>query len=749
MKEPEKKGSKVLRVEEGILGDVGKGIARIPRLLAFQSNFREGSAIVIRSKKKETAAIVKLDDVYESDFIRLDNMTRRNAGVALNDNVVIEPVNPVPAVEVTVAPVEEGLVHIHEGLIEKYVREYLTGRVLTRFDLFDFNLFNEIVVMTVSFISPKDAGAVVFTDKTELKLRKNPVEIIEKIPKISYEQIGGLHDELMAIREAIELPMHYPQIFIHLGIVPPKGVLLVGPPGTGKTLIAKVLANEIEGSFFPVLGPELVGKHLGQTPDKLREIFEEAARKSPSIIFIDEIEAIAPKRKEMTYDQVMRNTVSALLSLMDGLKSTGQVVVLGATNQPETMDPALRRNGRFDIEINVRPPRKKGREEILQIVTKQMALKENVNLELIAENTNGFVGADLVALCREAAMTALRKVIPTANHAKNFDFARMKEELAVGQEDFDEAAEKVRPSTLRDVALVEVPDVNWEDIGGLEKLKNLLKENIEWPFKYPKLFKHMGAKRPKGILLFGAPGTGKTTIARALATQSSANFISVKGPELLNKWLGKSEEAIRELFKKARQSSPCIIFFDEIDSITPVRGRSDTNVHVERSMSQLLTEMDGLAKLNDVIVIGATNRPDMIDTAIMRPGRLGLLIHVPVPDEKARLSILRVHTRDKPLDDDVNLEMIAKKIDNYTGADIEALCNRAAMLAIIHYVSLGDYHEDIESAKLFEKRIKNMHFEAALREIKPSVTKEVEMKFEKFNKKIKDIPVKKSPRLYF
>ncbi|MHA2298229.1 MAG: AAA family ATPase [Candidatus Hodarchaeales archaeon] len=736
----------LLRVEESLIGDSGRGIARLPRLLAFKSKFREGSTIIIKSKDKATVATVKLDEVYDSDFIRLDNVTRKNAGVSINENVIIEPITPRSATEVTIAPIEEPLISFPG--IEKYVREYLEGRVVTRFDLFDIRLFNETIVMTVSFYEPKEADAVIFTPDTELKIRTNPVEIMEKIPKLTWLHIGGLHDEIAEIREAIELPMHYPEIFAHLGIAPPKGVLLVGPPGTGKTLIARILANEIEASFFPILAPELIGKHLGQTPDKLKSLFIEAEKKSPSVIFIDEIESIAPKRKDMTYDQVMRNTVSALLSLMDGLKSTGRVIVLGATNQPESMDPAIRRNGRFDKEIHINVPNINGRMEILQITTKRMALGK-VDLELVAENINGFVGADIVALCREAAMNALRRVAPTLRHVKEFNISELKKKLIINQEDFDEAIKQIQPSTLRDVALIEAPNVKWEDIGGLEEIKNLVQENIEWPLKYPKLFKYMGAKRSKGILLFGAPGTGKTTIARALATQSSANFISVKGPELLNKWLGKSEEAIRELFKKARQSSPCIIFFDEIDSITPIRGRSETNVHVERVMSQILTEIDGLVKLHDVIVVGATNRPEMIDKALLRPGRLGLLIHVPVPDKESRMAIFRVHTRDKPLGDDVNIESLAEKTENYTGADIEGACNRAAMLAIKHYVSLGDYTEEMESAELFEKRIKNIHFEATLRELKSTVTPGMKRAFEQFNKTVKELPVKESPRLYF
>ncbi|MDK2782155.1 MAG: transitional endoplasmic reticulum ATPase, partial [Archaeoglobi archaeon] len=521
--------------------------------------------------------------------------------------------------------------------------------------------------------------------------------------------------------EMIELPMKHPELFRRLGIEPPKGVLLYGPPGTGKTLIAKAVANEVQANFYSIAGPEIMSKYYGESEKQLREIFEKAEETAPSIIFIDEIDSIAPKREEVT-GEVERRVVAQLLTLMDGLKSRGKVVVIAATNRPDAVDPALRRPGRFDREIEIGVPDKQGRKEILEVHTRKMPLSEDVNLDELAEMTHGFVGADIAALCKEAAMNALRRVIPKIDIEAEEIPKEVIESLVVTREDFMEALKRVEPSAMREV-LVEVPEVRWDDIGGLEDVKQELKEAVEWPLKYPEAFEALKTEPPKGILLYGPPGTGKTLLAKAVANESDANFISIKGPEIMSKWVGESEKAIREIFKKARQTAPTIIFLDEIDSIAPRRGHGfDSNV-TERVVSQLLTEMDGLEELRGVVVIAATNRPDIIDPALLRPGRLDRIIYVGPPDFEARKAIFQVHLRGKPLAEDVDVDHLAKLTEGYVGADIEAIVREASLLAMREVIKPGDPREVVKE-KIKNIKIERRHFEEALKKLKPTVTKE-------------------------
>ncbi|MDJ0271395.1 MAG: CDC48 family AAA ATPase, partial [Aigarchaeota archaeon] len=510
-------------------------------------------------------------------------------------------------------------------------------------------------------------------------------------------------------------PLKHPELFRHLGIEPPKGVILYGPPGTGKTLIAKAIANETGAHFVSINGPEIMSKFYGESEARLREVFQEAEQNAPSIIFIDELDAIAPKRGEVT-GEVERRVVSQLLTLMDGLKSRGQVVVIGATNRIEAIDPALRRPGRFDREIRIGVPDRNGRKEILLIHTRRMPLADDVNIDELAEITHGFVGADIAALTREAAMNALRRFLPQIDLEKEVIPAEVLEKIKVTREDFANALRTIQPSALREVVL-EIPNVKWDDIGGLENLKQELREAVEWPLKYPDVFKRLGIRPPRGILLYGPPGTGKTLLAKAVATESQANFISVKGPEVLSKWVGESEKAVREIFRKARETAPCIIFFDELDSIAPRRGiHTDAGV-TDRIVNQLLTEMDGMQSLKGVVVLGATNRPDILDPALLRPGRFDRVLYVPPPDRNARLAIFKIHTREMPLDQDVDLEQLAALTEGYTGADIEAVVREAALIAA---------RENI-NAQVVSMR----HFGLALQKIKPSVGAEEKAEYDR------------------
>jgi transitional endoplasmic reticulum ATPase len=539
-----------------------------------------------------------------------------------------------------------------------------------------------------------------------------------EVPQVSYEDIGGLTEEIRKVREMIELPLRYPELFERLGVEAPKGVLLHGPPGTGKTLLAKAVASETNANFTSISGPEIMSKFYGESEGRLREIFEQAQQNAPSIIFIDELDSIAPKREEVT-GEVEKRVVSQMLALMDGLQSRGKVVVIGATNRPNALDPALRRPGRFDREIEIGVPNKDGRLQILQIHTRGMPLEKDVDLTQLASVTHGFVGADLEALTKEAALHALRKILPEIDFEAETIPAEILNKIIVNMNDFQESLKEIEPSAMREV-LVEVPNVKWTDIGGLAEVKEELQEAIEWPLKYPEIFAYMNTAPPKGVLLYGPPGTGKTMLAKAVANESEANFISIKGPEVLSKWVGESEKAIREVFRKARQAAPTIIFFDELDSITPVRGSGFGSSQVtERVISQILTELDGLEELKDVVVIGATNRIDIVDPALLRPGRFDRLLNVPVPELEARKDILKLHLEKKPLADDVKIDELAQRTSGYTGADLAALANTTSMLVIKEHITKS---KTLEKAKadLKDLRISMKDFEKTLEKMKPS-----------------------------
>jgi len=575
------------------------------------------------------------------------------------------------------------------------------------------------VELKVMQTSPR--GYVKVTENTLIEVSSTPIKRGEEITGVTYEDIGGLTEELQRIREIVELPLKHPELFRHLGIEPPKGIILYGPPGTGKTLIAKALANETGASFFTINGPEIMSKFYGESEARLREVFLEAEQRSPSIIFIDELDAIAPKRGEVT-GEVERRVVSQLLTLLDGLKSRGQVIVIGATNRIEAIDPALRRPGRFDREIRVGVPDRNGRKEIFQIHTRRMPLAQDVNLDELADITHGFTGADIAALCREAAMNALRRFLPKIDLEKTVIPAEVLEELKVSREDFAQALTYVQPSALREV-IMEIPNITWDMIGGLEEVKQQLKEAVEWPIKYPHVFKRLGIRPPRGILLYGPPGVGKTLLAKAVATESQANFISVRGPEVLSKWVGESEKAIREIFRRAREAAPCIIFFDELDSIAPKRGLHTDSGVTDRMVNQILTEMDGMMTLKEVVVMGATNRPDILDPALLRPGRFDRVIYVPAPDKQARLQILRIHTRSMPLASDVDLNQLAHLTEGYSGADLEAVCREAALSAA---------RENLEA-----ERVEWRHFTQALQKIGPSVTEDLKREYDRVVKEFK------------
>ncbi|PSQ50481.1 AAA family ATPase, partial [Halobacteriales archaeon SW_7_65_23] len=575
---------------------------------------------------------------------------------------------------------------------------------------------------------------------TEIEISEQPAEQFatrdegeRETPSVTYEDIGGLDEELEQVREMIELPMRHPELFQQLGIEPPKGVLLQGPPGTGKTLMARAVANEIDAYFTDISGPEIMSKYYGESEEQLREVFEEAEENSPAVVFIDEIDSIAPKRGETSGD-VERRVVAQLLSLMDGLEERGQVIVIGATNRVDALDPALRRGGRFDREIEVGVPDKEGRKEILQVHTRGMPLAEGIDLDEYAENTHGFVGADIEQLAKEAAMNALRRVRPELDLEEEEIDAKTLERLEVVADDFTSALKGIEPSALREV-FVEVPDVTWEQVGGLGDTKDRLRETIQWPLEYPEVFDQMDIEAAKGVLLYGPPGTGKTLLAKAIANEAQSNFISIKGPELLNKYVGESEKGVREVFEKARSNAPTVVFFDEIDSIAGERGRTTGDSGVgERVVSQLLTELDGLETLEDVVVIATTNRPDLIDQALLRPGRLDRHINVPIPDGDARRKIFEVHTRDKPLADGVDLDDLAARTDGYVGADIEAVCREASMIATREFITSVDPEEIGDSVG--NVRVTADHFDQALSEVMPSVDQETRERYDEIEERI-------------
>ena len=721
----------ILKVEEAKARDVGRGIARIDPEIAEEMGLTPGDVISIEGKKK-TACIYwpgYAEDAGKG-IIRIDGITRKNAGVGIDDKVKVRKIVAKTAQKVVFAPTEE----LRIVGAEEYLAHLLEGHVITKGDKITINIMGRRIDLVATSVSPP-ADAVIIGATTEIKVSEKVAKEEMKIPRVTYEDIGGLHDAVRQVREMIELPLKHPELFERLGIEAPKGVLLHGPPGTGKTLLAKAVANETNANFYSLSGPEIMSKYYGESEENLRKVFKEAQENAPSIIFIDEIDSIAPKREEVT-GEVERRIVAQLLALMDGLEERGKVVVIGATNRINAIDPALRRPGRFDREIEIGIPDKKGRREILEIHTRGMPLAKDVDLDKLAEMTHGYSGADLAALCKEAAMRALRRILPEIDLEAEEIPAEILEKLEVTEKDFYDAFKSMSPSALREV-VIETPNVHWDDIGGLQDVKQKLKEAVEWPMKYNELFSHMDAKPPKGILLYGPPGTGKTLLAKAVATESQANFISVKGPEFLSKWVGESEKAVRETFRKARQAAPCVIFFDEIDAIAPSRGGSADSHVTERVISQMLTELDGLEELRDVIVIAATNRPDIIDPALLRPGRFDRLIYIPPPDKEARKEIFKIHTRKKPLAKDVNIDELAEKTEGYTGADIAAVCNEAVMAAIREYIEKGGKMDKEEIKKL---KIRKKHFEEALKNVKPLAKEELQRYVEiaeKFEKEVR------------
>ncbi|MFW9997245.1 MAG: CDC48 family AAA ATPase [Candidatus Odinarchaeota archaeon] len=690
----------VVRVFEARPQDVGRGIARLDPEIAEQLNIGTGDVIEIKGRGRRTSALTKygFPDDRKKGIIRIDGATRRNAQVSIDEKVKIRKIEAEMATSITFAPTEP--LRISGG--EMFLRRILENRVITTGDYIEVPVMNRKLVLKVIRHTPS-ALAVIVTTQTEIVISDKQVADIKErqIPTITYEDIGGLHNEIQKVREMIELPMRHPELFERLGIDPPKGVLLHGAPGTGKTLLAKAVANETDANFISLSGPEIMSKFYGESEQKIRRIFKDAEDNAPSIIFIDEIDSIASKREEVT-GEVERRVVAQLLSLMDGLKDRGDVVVIGATNRPNALDPALRRGGRFDREIEIGVPDKESRLEILRIHTRGMPLDDKVDIKNLANVTHGFVGADLQNLAKEAAMLSLRRVMPEINLEEDEIPREVLEKIIIKQSDFKNAISEIQPSALREV-FVEVPDVRWEDIGGLDNVKQELQETVEWPLKYSDLFKHMDATQIKGILLYGPPGTGKTLLAKAVANESEANFISVKGPEFMSKWVGESEKAVRETFRKARQAAPCIIFFDEIESIVPTRGSFAGSSQVtERVISQILTELDGLAELHGVIIIAATNRPDIIDPALLRPGRFDKIIKIDYPDLHARKDIFKIHTRDKPLADDVSLDALAELTEGMTGADIAAVCNEATMMRIREKLAEGTITEGQKEFKNIE-----------------------------------------------
>ena len=726
---PEKTAT--LRVADALQRDVGRGIARIDPKVVQELGLTSGDVVQIIGKRKTNALCWPAHEQdYGKGIVRIDGYLRNNAGVSIDDKVTIRKIDAKIAERLTLAPTEP--LRIVGG--EEYLSQLLEGRVLSRGDYVPINIMGRTVNLVVTNTNPP-AEAVIVTEGTEVLVGEQVKEPIRAIPKISYEDIGGLRPVIQKVREMIELPLRHPELFERLGVEAPKGVLLHGPPGTGKTLLARAVASETNANFLSIGGPEIMSKYYGESEERLRDVFKEAQENAPSIIFIDEIDSIAPKREEVT-GEVEKRVTSQLLSLMDGLQSRGKVVVIGATNRPNAIDPALRRPGRFDREIEIGVPDRDGRLEVLEIHTRGMPLAEDVDLKKLADVTHGFVGADLESLAKEAAIRALRRILPEINLEAQSIPGDILNKIIVKMADFQDALKEIEPSAMREV-LVEIPDVTWDQVGGLQDVKEELREAVEWPLKYPDLFAQLNATPPKGLLLYGPPGTGKTLLAKAVAHESESNFISVKGPELLNKFVGESEKAVREVFRKARQASPCIIFFDEIDSVAPTRGSSLGDSHVtERVISQFLTEMDGLEELRNVIIIAATNRPDIIDSALLRPGRFDRLLFVPPPDLEARKQIFKIHTRKTPLADDVNLDELARKTDGYTGADIASLANTSVMLALREHISKA---KDPEDAKKRAKGLKvaKRHFDEALQKIKPMSTEELKM-YERFSEQFSD-----------
>ena len=672
----------ILKVEESPQQHVGRGRAIVDPKIIEDQKWNSGQILELTFNKKTH---VKLwpgaPEEYGSGIIKIDGMTRQNIGAGIGDKISLKTVEAANAEQIILSPTEKISA---EGLQEYMIYNYL-NHVFTTGDSVSLNTQ---MGGRVQFIvtSTKPSKPVLVTENTVFKLGAMTKAVDSSVPRITYDELGGLKNEVQKIREMVELPMRHPELFDKIGVEAPKGVLLYGPPGTGKTLLAKAVAGETNAHFISLSGPEIMGKHYGESEERIREIFTQAEENAPSIIFIDEIDSIAPKRDEVS-GELEKRIVSQLLTLMDGMKSRGKVVVIAATNRPDSIDPALRRPGRLDREIEIGIPDDEGRFDILSIHTRGMPIDEKVDLKQISKTTHGFVGADLEVLSKEAAMKSLRRILPEIDYDEEKISSEILEKIQITSDDFRDALKEVSPSALREVQ-VQVPNVSWDDVGGLDALKEELREAVEWPIKYKEAYDYVDVESPKGILLHGPPGTGKTLIAKALAKMTDSNFISIKGPELLSKWVGESEKGVREIFRKARQASPCIIFLDEVDALVPRRGSGGSDSHVtENVVSQILTEIDGLEELNNVLIIGATNRLDIVDEALLRPGRFDRIIKVPNPDEKGRQHIFEIHTKNKPLESDVKISEIVKLTDNFSGAEIAAVANRASIAALKRYVS--------------------------------------------------------------
>ncbi|MCX8166316.1 MAG: CDC48 family AAA ATPase [Candidatus Micrarchaeota archaeon] len=730
----------ILKVAEALQNDVGRGLVRIDSKARKELNAQIGDIVELKGKKSTVAIVWQAHPQDEGlGIIRMDGYHRQNAGVSIGDKITVRKVLDVKeAKKIVFAPTAGTIKYTNE--FQDMLRKKLIGKPCVRGDYVYIGSFSQSYKLLVVNVNPP--GTVIITENTEIVLKEETVKEAGTVPAITYEDIGGLKEAIQKIREMVELPMRHPELFERLGIEPPKGVLIYGPPGTGKTLLAKAVASESEAHFIHIGGPELVSKFVGESEEKLRAIFKEAEEKAPSIIFMDEIDAIAPKREEVT-GEVEKRVVSQLLTLMDGLKSRGQVVVIGATNRPNSIDPALRRPGRFDREIEIGIPDRDSRKEILQIHTRNMPLAEDVDLDELANITHGYTGADLNSLVKEAAMMTLRRILPDLDLEKEIP-PEIINSLKVTKDDFMNAMKGIQASALREVFL-ERPNVKWSDIGGLEDVKRELYEAVELPLKKPDVFSKVGIRPLKGILLVGLPGNGKTLLAKAIAGESEANFISINGPEVFSKWVGESEKMIRELFRKARNASPCIIFIDEIDAIASTRSSDETNKVAERVVDTILTEMDGIRNLKGVVVIAATNRPDIVDSALLRPGRFDKIIEIPPPDEKARIEILKIHTRNVPLSNDVVLEEIAKRTNGFSGADLENLVREAGMISLrskliinenesLDKLTLDDYRKRIAELDTTNLKVEMQHFIEALKKIRPSIDADAVERMKKFAK---------------
>ncbi len=694
---------------------VGKGRAVVDPKIVEENNWETGQILELTYNKKTHVKLwPSSTEDYGTGFIRIDGLTRHNIGAGIGDKINVKTVEAADADQIILSPTEKLAIdedQLHQVMIHNYLNHV-------------FTIHDSIILPTqmggkIQFIvtSTKPNKPVIVTENTIFKLGNMTKAVDASIPRITYDDLGGLKNEIQKIREMVELPMRHPELFEKIGVEAPKGVLLYGPPGTGKTLLAKAVAGETNANFTSLSGPEIMGKFYGESEERIRDIFKQAEENAPSIIFIDEIDSIAPKREEVS-GEVEKRIVSQLLTLMDGMKSRGKVVVIAATNRPDSLDPALRRPGRFDREIEIGIPDTEGRLQVLNIHTRGMPLDEKVDLKQLSKITHGFVGADLEVLAKEAAMRSLRRILPDIDLDQSAVPPEILQKIKVTDEDFMDALKEVRPSALREV-LVQVPNVTWDDVGGLESLKEELKEAVEWPLKHKEAFQYVDVEAPKGILLHGPPGTGKTLIAKALAKMTESNFISVKGPELLSKWVGESEKGIREVFRKARQAAPCIIFFDEVDALVPRRsGGSESHVS-ENVVSQILTEIDGLEELHNVLIIGATNRLDIVDPALLRPGRFDRIIEVPKPDSKGREHILKIHTKKKPLAKDIDFAKIVENTKDFTGAEIAAVANRAAISALKRFV-------EAKSKNVKEIQITQTDFDEAITKVRPSHLKREE-----------------------